>query len=320
MSRLRRSADFLFLSALLLLLIGLFSVLSPHFWSPATFHTVANRIPPLALVALGMTFVLIGGGIDLSVGSVSALAGAVFGWLVIDDGSGAGVAAVAALAAGLGAGALNAWCVNRLRMPSFIVTLGVLEGARGLAYLITASQTKYLGERLGLLQAPIPLLQVSVAFAGSVILAIAAQTVITRTIFGRHVIAVGTNEEAARLAGVSPLRVRTSVFLLSGVLASAGGLCHVSRLGAADPNGGSGLELAAIAAAVIGGTSLMGGRGSMLATLVGVLIIATLEAGLAHLGVSEPMKRVVTGVVIITAVAAESLRSRWMHRPSVTLQ
>lgn len=310
----RRSADFLFLAALLLALVGLFSVLSDHFWSVQTFNTVANRIPALALTAIGMTFVLIAGGIDLSVGSVSALAGAVFGWLMIDHGAPLGVALAGALIAAVGCGAVNGALVNALRMPSFIVTLGLLEGVRGLAYLATDSQTKYLGERLGWLQLTLPGVGVSVAFVIAIVVTLLAHVSITRTVFGRHVVAVGTNEEAARLAGLSPARVRAVVFMLSGLLAGLAGLCHVARLGAADPNAGSGLELSAIAAAVIGGTSLMGGRGSMLATCVGVLIIAVLEAGLAHLGVSEPIKRVVTGGVIVSAVAAESLRARWMSR------
>ena len=310
MFRFRSSLDFLFLALLLVLLVGLFSAFSQHFWSVQTFHTVANRIPALALAALGMTFVLVAGGIDLSVGSVSALAGAVFGWCVVDLGAPLPVGIVAALGAGLACGAFNGALVNWLRMPSFIVTLGLLEIARGLAYLATGSQTKYLGERLGALQATVPVLGISVAFFIAAGLTLAAHFVLTRTVFGRHVVAVGTNEEASRLAGLSPKRVRAVVFLLSGALAGLAGLCHISRLGAADPNGGSGLELSAIAAAVIGGTSLMGGRGSMLATFVGVLIIATLEAGLAHLGVSEPVKRVVTGLVIVGAVAAEAIRAR----------
>lgn len=314
MNLLRRSADFLFLAVLLLVLVGLFSALSDHFWSPQTFNTVANRVPPLALAALGMTFVLIAGGIDLSVGSVSALAGAVCGWLLVDLGAPLPVGLLAALAAGLACGLFNGLLVNLLRMPSFIVTLGLLEAARGLAYLTTDSQTKYMGDRLGFLQQALPGLGVSVAFSLAVALTIVAHLVLTRTVFGRHVVAVGTNEEASRLAGLSPSRVRAVVFGLSGLLAAFAGLCHISRLGAADPNAGSGLELAAIAAAVIGGTSLMGGRGSMLATFVGVLIIATLEAGLAHLGVSEPMKRVITGAVIVGAVAAEAVRTRWMTR------
>lgn len=311
MNVLRRSADFLFLAVLLAFLVGLFSGLSDHFWSFQTFHTVANRIPPLALATLGMTFVLIAGGIDLSVGSVSALAGALFGWMIVDVGAPLWVGFVAALAGGLACGAFNGLLVNLLRMPSFIVTLGLLEGARGLAYLATDSQTKYLGDKLGGLQLTLPGVGVSLAFGLAVALTLAAHFVMSRTVFGRHVVAVGTNEEAARLAGLSPARVRAVVFMISGLLAGLAGLCHISRLGAADPNAGSGLELSAIAAAVIGGTSLMGGRGSMLAAFVGVLIIATLEAGLAHLGVSEPMKRVVTGAVIVGAVAAEAVRARW---------
>jgi ribose transport system permease protein len=208
---------------------------------------------------------------------------------------------------------VNGALVNLLRMPSFIVTLGLLEAARGVAYLVTDSQTKYLGERLALLQST-PVAGLSLAFFLAVGLTLLAHFVLTSTVFGRHTVAVGTNEEAARLVGISPQRIRAIVFAISGALAGLAGLCHVARLGAADPNAGSGLELAAIAAAVIGGTSLMGGRGSMLATFIGVLIIATLEAGLAHLGVSEPMKRVVTGVVIIGAVGAEATRARLAAR------
>jgi ribose transport system permease protein len=307
--KLRSHAEFLFLALLLAALVGLFSLINEHFWSAATLQTVTNRIPALALAALGMTFVLVAGGIDLSVGSVSAVAGAVFGWCVADRGASVPIACVAALMGALACGALNGLLVNLLRMPSFIVTLGLLEAARGVAYLITNSQTKYLGEKLALLQAT-PVAGLSVAFFLAVTLTLLAQFVLTSTVLGRHVVAVGTSEEAARLVGISPGRIRGVVFAVSGALAGLAGLCHIARLGAADPNAGSGLELAAIAAAVIGGTSLMGGRGSMLATFVGVLIIATLEAGLAHLGVSEPMKRVVTGVVIIGAVGAEATRAR----------
>ncbi len=309
MFRPRHISEFFFLALVLATLVLLFGLLSEHFWSLTTLQTIGNRIPSLALAALGLTFVLIAGGIDLSVGSVSAVAGAVFGWSLADQGMPVPVACGLALVATLACGGLNGLLVNALRVPSFIVTLGMLEGARGLAYLVTHSQTKYLGERLAFLQAQ-PVAGLSVAFILAVTLTGLAHFVVTRTILGRHTIAVGTNEEAARLIGISPQRIRAVVFALSGGLAGLAGLCHVARLGAADPNAGSGLELAAIAAAVIGGTSLMGGRGSMIATFVGVLIIATLEAGLAHLGVSEPMKRVVTGVVIIGAVGAESMRAR----------
>ena len=311
--RFRGSAEFLFLALLLAALVGLFSGLNDHFWSLATLQSVTNSIPSLALAALGMTFVLTAGCIDLSVGSVSAVAGSVFGWCVVDGGWPIAAAAAAGLGASLLCGALNGALVNALRMPSFIVTLGLLEGARGVAYLVTNSQTMYLGERLGALQAT-PIGGLSAAFLLTLVLTGVAQFVLTRTVFGRQMIAVGTNSEAARLVGISPDRIRAVVFGVSGLLAGVAGLCHVARLGAADPNAGTGLELSAIAAAVIGGTSLTGGRGSMVATLVGVLIIATLEAGLAHLGASEPIKRVVTGLVIVGAVAAEAVRARLAGR------
>lgn len=313
-SRFNRSTEFLFLALLLAVLVGLFGLLSDHFWSLATLQTITNRIPSLALAALGMTFVLVAGGIDLSVGSVAAVAGTVLGWCLADRGMPAAAAVPVALVAALTCGLINGALVNALRMPSFIVTLGMLEAARGIAYLVTGSQTKYLGQKLEGLQTTVPAAGVSLAFVLAVALTLLAHFVLTSTVFGRHTVAVGTNEEAARLVGISPTRIRTLVFAISGVLAGLAGLAHVARLGAADPNAGSGLELSAIAAAVIGGTSLMGGRGSMLATFVGVLIIATLETGLAHLGVTEPMKRVVTGVVIIGAVGAEAVRARLAAR------
>jgi ribose/xylose/arabinose/galactoside ABC-type transport system permease subunit len=200
MPRHRATSEFLFLALLLAALVGLFSLLNEHFWSLATLQTITNRIPALALAALGMTFVLIAGGIDLSVGSVSAVAGAVFGWCVADRGVPVVAAAGMALAASLACGLVNGALVNVLRMPSFIVTLGLLEGARGVAYLVTNSQTKYLGERLALLQAT-PVGGLSVAFLLALILTGVAHFALTRTVFGRHTVAVGTNEEAARLVG-----------------------------------------------------------------------------------------------------------------------
>ncbi|MBP7483338.1 MAG: ABC transporter permease [Lacunisphaera sp.] len=314
MQRFRAYTEFLFLALLLVALAGLFGLLSDHFWTLATLQSITSRIPALALTALGMTFVLVAAGIDLSVGSVTAVAGAVFGWCVADCNLPLGLALGAAVAAASGCGLLNGALVNALRMPSFIVTLGVLEAARGGAYLVTGSQTKYLGAKLDWLQNSVPGLGLSAAFLLAVGVALAAQFVLTRTVLGRQIVAVGTNAEAARLVGISPARIRAVVFAVSGGLAGLAGLCQVARLGAADPNAGAGMELSAIAAAVIGGTSLMGGRGSMLATFIGVLIIATLEAGLAHLGVSEPMKRVTTGAVIVGAVGAEAIRARLSGR------
>jgi ribose transport system permease protein len=308
---LRRSwIDLAIMAAILGVLVLLFGSLSEHFLSFRTFSTLANRIPTLAVVAAGMTLVLMVRGIDLSVGSVMALAGAVCGALVASQHWPFWAAALVAIATGAAVGAFNGGITVYLRVPSFIVTLGTLEAARGLAYLVTDSQTQYLGASVAPLAAPLWAAGLSLAFLIAVIVILKGQILLSHTASGRHLIAVGSNEEAAHLSGIRADRLKFWVFVTSGALAGLGAVFYLSRLGAADPNAGSGLELSAIAAAVIGGTSLAGGRGSMLRTFFGVLIIVTLEAGLAQVGVSEPLKRVITGSVIILAVIADAYRTR----------
>ena len=290
-------------------LVVLFGLMSHNFLSERTFITLANRIPALAVVAAGMTLVLIIGGIDLSVGSVLGLCGAVVGLALVNFHLPFWAATLLALGVGLAAGTLNGVVSVRLGIPSFIVTLGMLEIARGLAYLTTNSQTKYIGSAVEGLSTPVAGLAVSPAFIIAVLVIVAGQVVLSRTVFGRYLIAIGTNEEAVRLAGINPRPFKIAVFALLGLLAGLGGVFYTSRLGSSDPNAGVGLELSAIAAVVIGGTSLMGGRGSVTNTFFGVLIIATLEAGLAQVGASEPTKRVITGMVIVGAVILDA----WRH-------
>ncbi len=290
-------------------LLLLFGALSQNFLTLTTLSTLANRVPYLAVVAGGMTLVLIIGGIDLSVGSVLGLCGAVLGVLMVDwhwpFWAGAGVC----VALGLAAGTLNGLISVYGGIPSFIVTLGMLEVARGLAYLATNSQTKYIGAPVEGLARPLPVVGFSISFVIALVLVAWGQVVLTRTIFGRKLIAIGTNESAARLAGINPRPPKLAVFASVGLLTGLGAVFYTSRLGSSDPNAGGGLELSAIAAVVIGGTSLMGGRGSVVNSFLGVLIIATLEAGLAQVGTSEPVKRVVTGLVIIIAVILDA----WRH-------
>lgn len=307
---LRRFREHAALLAILAALIVLFGSLNERFFTAATFRSVANQIPTLTLAATGMTLVLIIGGIDLGVGSVVALGGAVFGVAVLDwhwpVPVGAGAAVLVAALAGL----FNGLVTAGLRVPSFIVTLGTLEMARGLAYLTTGSQTKYLDGRLDALATPLGALLVTPAALLALGTVLLAQLLLTRSVLGRQMIAIGTNEAAATLAGLPASRVKILVFTLAGALGGLAALCSAARLGAADPNGGAGLELSAIAAAVIGGTSLSGGHGSALRTFFGVLIIATLGAGLAQAGASEPVKRLVTGTVIVLAVVADGLRKK----------
>ena len=294
-------AEYVALLGIWLGLVLLFGLLSDSFLSPRTFAALANRIPALAVIAAGMTLVLIVGGIDLSVGSVLGLCGAVLGLALVDFHLPFWAAVLLSLGTGLVAGTLNGLVSVSFGIPSFIVTLGMLEIARGLAYLTTNSQTKYIGSAVEGLAAPVAGLAVSPAFLMAVVVIAAGQVVLSRTVFGRYLVAIGTNEPAVRLAGIDPKPTKIAVFALLGLLTGLGGVFYTSRLGSSDPNAGVGLELSAIAAVVIGGTSLMGGRGSVVNTFFGVLIIATLEAGLAQVGAAESTKRVITGVVIVDA-------------------
>ena len=291
-----------------LCLVLLFGLLSHNFLSGRTFISLANRIPSLAVISAGMTLVLIIGGIDLSVGSILGLCGSILGVAMTSWHVPFLPAVLLALAIGLAAGTANGVISVLLGIPSFIVTLGMLEIARGFAYLTTNSQTKYIGSAVEGLSEPIRSLDLSPAFLITVAIIIFLQLVLSRTVFGRYLVAIGTNEPAVRLSGINPRPPKIAVFALLGLLSGLGGVFYTCRLGSADPNAGIGMELSAIAAVVIGGTSLMGGKGSVINGFFGVLIIATLEAGLAQIGVSEPAKRVVTGAVIVGAVILDAWR------------
>lgn len=304
------------LVAVLIGLVALFSAITDHFFTRVTFTTLANQVPALTVCAVGMTLVLVAAGIDLSVGSVMALAAALLAVGLAQWHWPWPLAASACLASGMLAGLVNGFVTVRWTIPSFIVTLGMLEMARGGAYLMTDSRAVFVGGRLDAVGAPLPGVQLSPAFLLAVLLVAAGQLLLTRTVFGRYLVAIGTNREAVRLSGIDPRPVEMAVFTLSGALAGLAGIFHVAYLESADPNAGAGFELAAIAAVVIGGTSLMGGRGSVVASFLGVLIITVLQAGLAQAGATEPTKRIVTGVVIVAAVIVDALRHGHDRAPS----
>ncbi len=307
--------DYLGMALALAGLIVFFGVTADNFFSLTTFRTIANQVPGITVVAVGMTFVLIIAGIDLSVGSVMALAGAVLGLFLIRFGLPLAAAIPACLLVGIVCGLLNGLVIIRWRLPSFIVTLGMLEIARGAAYLVTQSRTIYIGGPVEAI-AEVSVLGLSLPFIVAVSIVAAAQLVISRTIFGRYLIAIGTNEEAVRLCGIDPRPLKLAVFVLCGFLTSVAAIIHTARLASADPNAGYGLELQAIAAVVIGGTSLMGGRGSAISSFFGVLIIAVLGTGLAQIGAQESTKRVITGCVIVAAVILDHYRHRIRRKKS----
>jgi ribose transport system permease protein len=293
----------------LLLLIVAFSLKTSHFLSLTMLRTISNQIPDAVLLAVGMTFVMIVGGIDLSVGSVMALSGALLGvsmaqwhWPLLP-------ALAVCLLTGLVCGLVNGLITVQWKLPSFIVTLGMLEIARGAAYLVTKSQTMYIGAPVERISA-LSLFGLSMPFASALIAVIAAQFALTRMIWGRYAMAVGENEEAVRYSGINPRPIKVAVFALSGLLAGCAAVLQCARLSSADPNAGNGAELQAIAACIIGGTSLSGGRGSVVGAFFGVLLTAVLGAGLAQIGAQEPTRRFITGCVIVSAVILDVYRRR----------
>ncbi|MEI7729275.1 MAG: ABC transporter permease [Verrucomicrobiota bacterium] len=305
----RVMADYLGMLLALGALILVFSLQAQHFFSATTFQTIANQIPAAIIMATGTTFVLIIAGVDLSIGSVLGFSGAVLGVCMKQYNWPLGAAILAALGTGLACGAFNGLVSIRWGLPSFIVTLGMLEIARGGAHLVTHSQTQYIGSAIEGI-AGTHVLGLSLPFLLATAIVIAGQLVLSRTVFGRYMIAIGTNEEAVRLSGIDPRPVKLAVFLISGVLVAVAAIIDTSRFQSANPNAGAGFELQAIAAAVIGGTSLMGGRGSVVRTFFGVLIIAVLNNGLASVGVKDETKRLITGVVIVAAVILDQYRQR----------
>ena len=298
------------LLAVLVALTVVFSCFLDRFFSPATLQSLLNQIPALTFVSVGMTFVLITGGIDLSAGSLIALTSASLGVLMVQYHWSLLTAVPAVLAIGLLAGLVNGTLSTLGRIPSFIVTLGMLQAARGTALLITGSRMQFIGAAVEPLAKPSPATGISTAFLLSAACVLLAQFVLTRTVFGRHCVAVGANEQALRLSGIHPGRLKIAAFLLSGTCAAIAGVIETSRISTGDPGGARGFELLAIAAAVIGGTSLSGGRGSVLQTFLGVLIISVLQTGLAHAGAGEGLRYLITGSVTVAAVAFDAWRNR----------
>ncbi|TWU21179.1 Ribose transport system permease protein RbsC [Novipirellula galeiformis] len=299
------------LLAVLILMVATFSLLSKNFFQPTTLISIANQVPDLTFLAVGMTLVLVVGGIDLSVGSLLALSSAVLGVLMVNMGWPLIAALPVAMLVAGACGLANGMITVGFRVPSFIVTLGMLEIARGATKAVTDSQSVYIGSSIEWFGQPIGGIRLSPAFLMAVIAVAIGQFVLTRTVFGRYCVAIGTNAEAVRMSGIRAAPYSIAVFGISGLMCGLAGLAQSSRLSTADPNAAIGIELAAIAACVIGGTSLMGGRGSVVSSFIGVLIIQVLQTGLAQIGVSDANKQIITGGVIVAAVLMDALRTRW---------
>jgi ribose transport system permease protein len=287
-------------------------ILTPYFLTVSNLLNIAEQTSINAIVAVGMTFVIISGGIDLSVGSLVALAGVVLG-LALKAEQPLAIALLMSLVVGLASGLGNGALVSWGGLPPFIVTLGTMSIARGAALLVTEGRpisgfapefrTVATG-RLGFVPAPVIVM---------VLVYAAAHFVLTRTTFGRYVYAIGGNEEATRLSGVAVPLQKTMIYGVSGLMSAIAAVILTARLNSAQPIAGMMYELDAIAATVIGGTSLMGGEGTLGGTLVGALIMGVLRNGLNLLGVSSFLQQIVIGGVIVVAVLLDTVLKR-KHR------
>jgi ribose/xylose/arabinose/galactoside ABC-type transport system permease subunit len=316
--------------ALLAVLVTVINVASHGaFLEPTNLVRVLRQITYNCVLGVGQTFVIVTGGIDLSVGSLASLTGVV-GATFANSVHLTGFPLIAAtlavtISVGAAAGWVNAVPVVKLGLPPFITTLAMLEAALGLSYIVshgrpvalnsTAFQNTGIGSFAGGVTALLHLPSIPIPVIWMIVIIFLATVLLNKTRFGRYVFAIGGNEEAARLAGVSVTRVKTMVYVISGVCAAIVGFLYMALFSSGSPQTGTGDELLeSIAAVVVGGTSLMGGRGSIIGTFFGALIIGLLYNAMNLLGVDSYLQKVVLGAVILLAVVFDELRKRYLSR------
>lgn len=320
----------------LILVVLFFSAYAPNFLSSANMVLMSKHVALNAFLAIGMTFVIVSGGIDLSVGSIAGLCGMVAGWLVlngINPGFGWSIQfntfeiCLIVIAVGVAVGAVNAFLITKLNVAPFIATLGTLYIARGAAMLSSDGRTfpnltgnpEYGSHTFRWIGAG-NILGIPVSIWMLVIVGLAAAYIASRTPLGRYIYAVGGNEKAAGLSGVRVTRIKFFVYMFSGFCGALVGIIIASQLVAAHPATGDTFELNAIAAAVLGGTSMSGGRGRIGGTIVGAFVIGVLSDGLVMMGVSAFWQTVIKGLVIIAAVVIDQAQQRFEARLALNAQ
>ncbi len=294
----------------LIVVFAFLSFASPVFLSADNLFNIGAQTAVVAVIAIGMTLVIITAGIDLSVGSVAALSGVVGVSMMTGAGLPVPVAILGGILVGAGAGLINGFLVSVAGLNPFIATLGMLSVARGVVYISTNAKAVFgapdsfrlLGQGV-IGPIPIPILAI-------LVVAVVGYIVLSRTRLGRYAYAIGSNPEAARLSGIPIRRYLLSVYVISGALAGLGGMIAASRVNSGQPNYGIGLELDVIAAAVIGGASLFGGQGTVVGTLIGAFLIALIRNGAVLLDVNTFYQQIIIGVVIWIAVFWDQYRRR----------
>ena len=300
----------------LLFVIGVFCAnneVRPYFLTGANFKIILTQTVIVAVCALGMTMIIISGGIDLSVGSVVALTGVVGATLILKSYPPALVVLLTVLAGGL-IGLINGGIIAGFRMLPFIVTLGMMGVARGSAKWLAGNQAVNYPEtplnKIMALEEPGQLLPLPGGVWLAIALAVVMAVMMRQTVFGRYIFAIGSNELAARLSGIRVRRHKAFIYALAGLFFGVAGLLQLSRLTQGDPSVAVGLELDVIAAVVIGGASLSGGSGSIFGSMIGALIMAVLRNGSNQSGWPTYMQEIIIGIVIILAVGLDKLRQR----------
>lgn len=297
----------------LLLIMLVLTILSPNFLTVENLLTVGLQIAPRAIMAIGQVSIIIAAGIDLSVGSVMALAGVVTSMLLVAEVN-IVLAVLTGILVGAGCGLLNGLLISRGKLPPFIATLGMMGIARGVALIITGgiplfgfpeSFTQLSSYRIGNI-VPVPVIIL-------VVLGIVWTTLLAKTRFGRYTYAIGGNYETTRLSGVNVVRYVTVIYLLGGLMYGIAGVIETSRLSTGQPTAGTGYELDVIAACVIGGTSLSGGSGTVFGALVGALLIGFLRNGCNLLDISNFWQQVAIGAIIVVAVFIDQRQKQSSH-------
>jgi ribose transport system permease protein len=302
----------------LVILIIFFSVASPAFRTEQNFLNIALATAVNGVLALGVTFVIISGGIDLSIGTVMSFGAVMSAIFITNFNMPVPVGLLAGLLAGTLAGFINGTVIARFKIPPFIATLGMLNIAKGAALITSGVKPVYYPDGANISQIAIgsvignfiPWLPIPNAVLVMFVAAIVASLILTRTVLGRYTFALGSNEEAARLSGVNVNAWKIGIYMLCGTFAGLAGILIASRSNSAQPSQGQGFELNAIAAAVIGGTSLSGGEGTILGTIIGAFVISTLTTGLQIMSVPQEWQLVITGLIVILAVYLDIARRR----------
>lgn len=302
----------------LVLIVIFFSLTAPYFATAENFLKIFVQIAINTVLASGMTLVILTGGIDLSVGSVLALC-TVVGALIMTNPDIPVIASIplallGCMGTGAACGLLNGWVCEQWKIPSFIVTLGMLNMASGAARVVSNNAT--------ITGLPQPFIDFGNLIIGGVLpsifliavgIVLIGWFILRFTVFGRMIYAIGTNEEAVRLSGHTPRRYKIAAFTISGLTAGIAAMVYLLRLNVGSPIAGVGYELNAIAAVIIGGTSFSGGKGSIIGTLVGACILQVLSTGLQLFGVGDNFKPIVIGAVIVLAVVVDAYRDRLLH-------